>query len=300
MTSKRLTEPRTSRNPAGREGALPGDSSPSGRDTLAARDIRHRWTSVKDSYTLDITFALRWGAVTRAPLGPVSFWGCFRTGSSRRVSRLGYLKAAAAHRLKAKITDLTPEPQGCVEWLRDLGSGLPGSSNFLRVYWYDGAYDSRHAKHEAQRRFFDRIAKTPAVQLRLGHIQVRTPKWQYPVKAALKKVGVDLAEFEKHFQFRSELGQKGVDTLIALDLVRLAQRHVFETAVLIAGDRDLAEPVRVAQDAGRRVIVAIPEGGGIATELAQLADEVRHLGEDELRRMFTLTDPGDAEADARG
>ena len=207
----------------------------------------------------------------------------------------GYLKAAAAHRLGTRITDLTPEPQGCVQWLQELGLGLPGSSNFLRVYWYDGAYDSRHAKHEAQRRFFDRIAKTPGVQLRLGHIQVRTPKWQYPVKAALRKVGVDLDEFEAHFQFRPELGQKGVDTLIALDLVRLAQRHVFDTAVLIAGDRDLAEPVRVAQDEGRRVIVAIPEEGGIATELAQLADEVRHIGEDVLRKMFTDTEPSEPE-----
>lgn len=195
---------------------------------------------------------------------------------------------------------MAPEPHGCVDWLRDLGAQLPGSPIFLRAYWYDGAYDSRHHKHRAQRRFFDRIAKTPGVQLRLGHIQVRTPTWQYPVKAALRKVGVDLGEFEKHFQFRPELGQKGVDTLIALDLVRLAQRRVFDTAVLVAGDRDLAEPVRVAQDEGRRVIVAIPERGGIAAELAQLADEVRYIGEEDLRKMFSVTESRNVGSDAAG
>ena len=37
-----------------------------------------------------------------------------------------------------------------------------------------------------------RDREDPRLQVRLGHLQVRTPNWQYPVKAALKKVGVDL------------------------------------------------------------------------------------------------------------
>jgi uncharacterized LabA/DUF88 family protein len=66
------------------------------------------------------------------------------------------------------------------------------------------------------------------------------------------RAAAGLAQFEEHFQFRSELGQKGVDTRITLDLVRLAQHDVYETAILIAGDRGLAEPVRAAQDEGKR------------------------------------------------
>ncbi|MGH8906868.1 MAG: NYN domain-containing protein [Egibacteraceae bacterium] len=45
--------------------------------------------------------------------------------------------------------------------------------------------------------------------------------------------------------------QKGVDTLVTLDLVRLAQRNAYDTAILIAGDRDLAEAIRTAQDSGK-------------------------------------------------
>jgi uncharacterized LabA/DUF88 family protein len=200
----------------------------------------------------------------------------------------GYFKAATAHRLKKHITALAPLPASCVQWMRDLGNRIPGGSRFLRVYWYDGAYEPSHARHQAQRRFFDGIAKTPGIQLRLGHIQVRGPSWQYPVKTALRKMDVDLEEFERHFQFKPELGQKGVDTLLALDLVRLAQRNVYDTAFIVAGDRDLAEPVRVAQDEGRRVIVVIPEEGGIATELSQLADEVWEIGLEELQKMFSV------------
>ena len=66
--------------------------------------------------------------------------------------------------------------------------------------------------------------------------------------------------------------RKGVDTLIALDMVRLASRSVCETMILVAGDRDLAEVVRTVQDYGIRVIVASPNRTSVAQELAQLAD----------------------------
>jgi len=106
-----------------------------------------------------------------------------------------------------------------------------------------------------------------------------------------KHFGVDpdrlVGEFERHFRFSPERHQKGVDTLIALDLVRLAQTKAYDTAVLIAGDRDLAEAVRTAQDAGRHVIIAHPVGAGIATELRQLADVLIPIRADELQRMLT-------------
>jgi uncharacterized LabA/DUF88 family protein len=208
----------------------------------------------------------------------------------------GYLKAAAASCLGVDRRELTPKAQQCVKWVDEAGKKIPGESRFLRLYWYDGAFDPRDQRHAQQRKFFDAIEQTPGVQLRLGHIQELTPKWQYPVKAALKASGVDLATFEKHFQFRPDLGQKGVDTRITLDLVRLAQRHVYDTAILVAGDRDLAEPVRAAQDEGRRVIVAVPEGAGLARELRFLADAVVTIGKAELRSMFKVA----AAADRKG
>jgi hypothetical protein len=87
---------------------------------------------------------------------------------------------------------------------------------------------------------FDAIASTPGIHLRLGHIRRRQPKWHYPLKRALESVGVDLAKFEEVFKFRSDIYQRDVDTLIVLDLVRLAERHAYDTAVLVAEDRDLA------------------------------------------------------------
>ena len=95
----------------------------------------------------------------------------------------------------------------------------------------DGAYAPRHRNYGAQRRYFDAIADTPGVQLRLGHIQEMEPAYIYPLKKALEAGGVDMDEFSKYIEFRKERREKGVDTLITLDLVRLAQRRAYDTAL---------------------------------------------------------------------
>jgi uncharacterized LabA/DUF88 family protein len=203
---------------------------------------------------------------------------------------VGYLKAASSSTLGRKGPDLRPDPEKWIDWLKTVGQELPGNPTFLRAYWYDGSYDPRHPSYVAQRRYFDRIAKVPGIQLRLGHLQVKkTPKWQYAVKSALKEIGVTEEDFRKHFTFRPELEQKGVDTRITLDMVRLAQQRVYDAAILVGGDRDLAEPVRVAQDEGCRMVVAAPQYGTIAAELKQLADEVRRLSKSDLEPLFQVS-----------
>ncbi|HEU4707482.1 MAG TPA: NYN domain-containing protein [Solirubrobacterales bacterium] len=202
---------------------------------------------------------------------------------------VGYLDAASASTLKKDKRKITAKPDEWVGWLRDAGENLPGAPTFLRAYWYDGAYDPRHPNYKAQRSYLDRIAEVPGIQLRLGHLKVKkTPKWHYAVKIALRNMGVDEVQFEEHFEFRPELEQKGVDTRITLDIVRLAQRHVYDAAILVAGDRDLAEPVQLAQQEGCRMILAVPDGGSVAWELRQIADEVRHISKAELKKLFVV------------
>jgi len=162
------------------------------------------------------------------------------------------------------------------------------ASSLLRAYWYDGAFEPSHPQYAGQRTAFDAIASCPGIQLRLGHIREDVPSWHQAVKSAIAACGVPVPQFEQHFQFRPQREQKGVDTLIVLDLVRLAQRRAYDTALLLAGDRDLAEAVRVAQDEGRRIVVAHPAGSGVATELRQLADEVLTISIDDLKTMLTV------------
>ena len=194
----------------------------------------------------------------------------------------GYLKAGGARTLGVGSTDVTVDAAGVVSWLKAI------TGSFLRAYWYEGAFDERDPRYSSQRTFLDAVAMTPGIQLRLGHVQERPTPWHHAVKQAAKAAGADLAKFERQFRFRPELEQKGVDTLIVLDLVRLAQRRVSAVAVVIAGDRDLAEAVRVAQDEGCRVMLAHPIKAGVATELRQLADRVIPIQGDALKGMVHL------------
>jgi uncharacterized LabA/DUF88 family protein len=203
----------------------------------------------------------------------------------------GYLQAEGARAIGAHVEDARINPAELVAWLRRCT--FPTSEGFrrdlLRLYWYDGAYDHAHERFAAQRRYFNAIAATPGIQLRPGHLQPRPAGWQRAVKRALQAIGTSLTEFDRHFTFRRGVEQKGVDTLIVLDMVRLAERGAYDMAVLVSGDRDIAEAARVAQDTGRRVAVAKPQAGhGLSTELAQLADAIIDIPEDDMRRIIQV------------
>jgi uncharacterized LabA/DUF88 family protein len=208
---------------------------------------------------------------------------------------VGFLTAGGARALRFPKGAVRPDAEGVVSWLTGtLGPSL--SLPFLRAYWYDGAYPPEHPSAVNQRRYHHAIDSVPGVQLRLGHIAERKSPLRGPVLKALEssatRFGVPaedlLTEFSSHFTWRPDRTQKGVDTLIVLDLVRLAGRGVCSTALLVAGDRDLAEAVRAAQDFGVRVVIAVPPGQGLADELRRLADEVVTIEEPALRGMLKI------------
>ena len=210
----------------------------------------------------------------------------------------GYLRAEGAKAIGKRAPEVRLNASAAVDWLRGMRRSIVGSV-FLRAYWYDGAFDPSHKEYGRQRRYFDAIARAPGIQLRLGHIAERRSPIAMPIRRALRKtaegLGIDpdalLSEFDSRWTFYPDRQQKGVDTLIALDMVRLAGRSVFSTAVLIAGDRDLAEVVRTVQDFGIRVVVATPNRRSVSDELAQLADYVIEIREDDCRKMLTARRP---------
>ena len=209
---------------------------------------------------------------------------------------VGYLRAEGARVLGTRARNVRPDAIEIVEWVRGLPERTPINAQFLRTYWYDGAFDPSHQEYAGQRRYFNAIARTPGIQLRLGHIAERQNRLRNPIRNAIRNsavaLGVDadslLEEFDRNWTFYPERQQKGVDTLIALDMVRLASRSVCETMVLIAGDRDLAEVVRTVQDFGIRVLVATPNRASVAQELAQLADGIIDMSAGAIGDMLPL------------
>ena len=132
--------------------------------------------------------------------------------------------------------------------------------------------------------------------MRLGHIAERQNRLRDPIRSAIRNSALALdiepdgilQEFDRNWTFYPERQQKGVDTLIALDMVRLASRSVCETMILVAGDRDLAEVVRAVQDFRIRVLVATPNLASVAQELAHLADAIIDIGVTAVEGMLPI------------
>ena len=139
--------------------------------------------------------------------------------------------------------------------------------NVLRTYWYDGARDGiRTAAHQE-------IAALPNVKIRLGGINHQGQ-------------------------------QKGVDALVYRDLMTLAHAHAISDAFILAGDEDVREGVRTAQDQGVRVTVIgidSPIEVNQSRELVFEADEIITLTRETLEPFFTaVTQPAPAEPQAVG
>ncbi len=112
-----------------------------------------------------------------------------------------------------------------------LGAKLAGPQRrLIRCHVYTGAYDQTREpdRYAAQVRFFNRIHRMPFVTLK--------------TRPLINRGG--------------ELVQKGVDTLIATDMVSMAFLDHYDIAFLVSGDGDLAPAVEAVKAAGKQIIVA--------------------------------------------
>ena len=204
----------------------------------------------------------------------------------------GFLRAEGARALGENPRNVRLDAEAIVTWYKGLADGHSG--RFLRAYWYDARFEQGHDHFEGQRRFFAALGQTPGIQLRLGHIVEYRPWFEPGIRDALRRtaggLGLDHAllmnEFDRHWSFRPERKQKGIDTLIALDMARLAGGGAIDTVVLISGDRDLAEAVRATQDVGSQVVIVTPDRYCVAREVVELADEIIEIDEDDLHRLL--------------
>jgi hypothetical protein len=76
-------------------------------------------------------------------------------------------------------------------------------------------------------------------------------------------------------------------------MVRLAERGVYDTAVLVAGDGDLAPAVEAVQDTGRRVVLAVLDSpdARLSPELRNAVDRFLVLDEATLHGFMAAGNP---------
>lgn len=139
----------------------------------------------------------------------------------------------------------------------------------LRIYYYNAKVDQEFdpENFEKQQRFITHLAHTPHLTLRLGKLVY------YQVR------GEEMGG-RKHYAV-----EKGLDIKLAIDLMRLAINRACEVAVIVSGDKDLAEVVEYSKEMGLVVCSAFfPRG--LSEALATKADKVFYFSEDMLADIF--------------
>ncbi len=129
-----------------------------------------------------------------------------------------------------------------------LAETLCDNRHLVRVHYYNAPLPQQQDKEaaKAQQSFFDKLRNLPYHRVILGRLEPRPGG---------RKV------------------EKGVDIKIAVDMLSLAVRDVYDVAILVSGDGDFASVVEAVQDFGKHVENATTKSGS-SNHLRQVCDKV--------------------------
>ncbi len=128
-------------------------------------------------------------------------------------------------------------------------SKLCGTRRLFRTYYYNVLQDpsQRPEGYREQQEFLDILRKTPYLEVRLGTTKL------------LQGIPVE----------------KGIDIMLATDLLHFAGNDLYDVAILVSGDGDFAYALQAAKNMGKHVEVAY-FGSNVSRDLIEVADN-RHL-----------------------
>jgi uncharacterized LabA/DUF88 family protein len=126
----------------------------------------------------------------------------------------------------------------------------------IRVYCYDAIVDHKDPKYDERDRYFESIRKNNNYEVKLGRL-IRTKDDRYR--------------------------QKGVDVLLAIDMITKAFLNHYEIALLLGGDDDYVDLVKSIKDlTGKRIYGAYFQEH-VSERLAESFDRRLILSEDNLK-----------------
>jgi uncharacterized LabA/DUF88 family protein len=125
----------------------------------------------------------------------------------------------------------------------EFANKLSAGRKLFRIYYYNVLQDpSQYPEgYRDQQEFLDALKKTPYLEVRLGSTK--------------KALGVE----------------KGIDVMIATDLLYFAWSGFYDVAILVSGDADFAYAVQAVKNMGKHVEVAYFESG-VSKDLLEVAD----------------------------
>lgn len=205
-----------------------------------------------------------------------------------------YLRAEGIKEMGEKPRNWRLNGSSLVEWLEQLTSDEDLGTH-VRTYWYDAQFEPDHRHADGQQRFFVALRQVEDLDLRLGQIVETRPWFEQGIRDAMSRtaddVGLDvdtlMSAFENHWTFRTRRKQKGVRSLMSVDLMTLCLNDAFDTAVMSVGDRDLLDAIQMVKFRGRRVVLVVPSRYTVTKDLAEVADRVIEMEYQDLETLFS-------------
>jgi len=129
-------------------------------------------------------------------------------------------------------------------------SGFPTKLNFnkfslaladgrelVRTYYYNAALKQQKdlEKYKRQQTFFNGLRRTPYLEVRLGYLLTNT------------------ISCEKCNHVHSYQVEKGVDIHIASDMIWMAYKNLYDTAILVSADGDFAPACQVVKNLAKHI-----------------------------------------------
>lgn len=123
----------------------------------------------------------------------------------------------------------------------------PFKPNLIRTYYYDGLANAEEdiEAHQKQKEFQNWLNST------FDNFEVRT---SYLRKLNNPKITMTEISQKENIEVRKIWRQKGVDTLLSLDMIDKAASNQYDLAILVAGDLDHAETVKAVKSRGKQVL----------------------------------------------
>ena len=128
----------------------------------------------------------------------------------------------------------------------EFANKLTGTRQLFRIYYYNILQDQSQWQdtHKEQQDFLDGLLKTPFLEIRLGTTKIAQ--------------GLHI--------------EKGVDIMLATDLLDFAWNNLYDVAILVSGDADFVYAIHAVKNRGKHVEIAYFDNS-ISKDLWNMADD---------------------------
>lgn len=147
---------------------------------------------------------------------------------------------------------------------------LCGDRKLIRIYYYNSPLirQGNETQYADQQRFFAVLDRIPYLTQRHGKLGIKEITCIYCKKTFSKSI------------------QKGVDSFLVTDLLKMAFNDLYDTAILVSGDDDFACAVEAVKEKGKHVEMAFFELKARGYQLFQTCDKFVCLTKDNLTPFF--------------